>query len=164
MEREREAARTRFEKQLKEELEAMQTQRRRLLTDVHDEKERLAQQSAKLRTDLDRVRVHFFNYCISLGNHIHYNYVQYFVTNVPAYTAKVLPYIYCTLNFTLFVVQERTELQHTNNRFVETLKKDYEKMRAELEARHSSELKELKEKLDVEKLVISKCAHRFQRI
>lgn len=56
MEREREAARTRFEKQLKEELEAMQAQRRRLLADVHDEKERLAQQSSKLRADLDRVR------------------------------------------------------------------------------------------------------------
>ena len=56
VEREREAARTRFEKQLKEELEALQSQRRRLLADVHDEKERLAQQSAKLRTDLDRVR------------------------------------------------------------------------------------------------------------
>lgn len=51
------------------------------------------------------------------------------------------------------LVQERTELQHANNHFIETLKKDYEKMRAELEARHAGELKELKEKLDVEKLV-----------
>ena len=54
----------------------------------------------------------------------------------------------------MFGVQERTELQHANNHFVETLKKDYEKMRAELESRHASELKELKEKLDVEKLVL----------
>ena len=91
MEREREAARTRFEKQLKEELEAMQTQRRRLLTDVHDEKERLAQQSSKLRADLDRVRVQFFNYCISFGNHIHYNYVR--STNVPAYTVQLRYYL-----------------------------------------------------------------------
>ena len=70
VEREREAARTRFEKQLKEELEAMQSQRRRLLADVHDEKERLAQQSAKLRTDLDRVRMQSLDYFTSLGNHI----------------------------------------------------------------------------------------------
>ena len=76
MEREREAARTRYEKQLKEELEAMQSQRRRLLTDVHDEKERLVQQSAKLRADLDGVRMQSLDYFTSLGNHIQNNYIR----------------------------------------------------------------------------------------
>ncbi|XP_038633015.1 centrosomal protein of 131 kDa isoform X3 [Scyliorhinus canicula] len=54
--RERDLARQRYEKQLEQEEQAIQQQRRRLYTEVAEEKERLNQLAARHRTELDEVR------------------------------------------------------------------------------------------------------------
>ncbi|XP_048870934.1 centrosomal protein of 131 kDa isoform X2 [Brienomyrus brachyistius] len=56
--RERELAKQRFEKQLQEEEQALQQQRRRLYKDVAEEKERLAQLATRQRAELDDLRRH----------------------------------------------------------------------------------------------------------
>ncbi|GCB71469.1 hypothetical protein scyTo_0005951 [Scyliorhinus torazame] len=54
--RERDLARHRYEKQLEQEEQAIQQQRRRLYTEVAEEKERLNQLAARHRTELDELR------------------------------------------------------------------------------------------------------------
>ncbi|CAH2291520.1 centrosomal of 131 kDa isoform X1 [Pelobates cultripes] len=54
--RERELAKQRYEKQLVQEEQSLQEQRRRLYSDVSEEKERLNQQAARQRTELDELR------------------------------------------------------------------------------------------------------------
>ncbi|KAI0220340.1 hypothetical protein LSAT2_028141 [Lamellibrachia satsuma] len=54
--RERELARQTYEKQMQQEEEAAQQQRRRLFAEVQEEKERLAQQAMRQRTELDRLQ------------------------------------------------------------------------------------------------------------
>ncbi|XP_015264171.1 PREDICTED: centrosomal protein of 131 kDa isoform X2 [Gekko japonicus] len=54
--RERELARQRYEKQLKQEEQALQQQRRRLYNEVAEEKERLSQQAARQRAELEELR------------------------------------------------------------------------------------------------------------
>nr|XP_023672757.1 centrosomal protein of 131 kDa [Paramormyrops kingsleyae] len=56
--RERELAKQRFEKQLQEEEQALQQQRRRLYKEVAEEKERLAQLATRQRAELDDLRRH----------------------------------------------------------------------------------------------------------
>uniref|UniRef100_A0A7M5XME1 Uncharacterized protein n=2 Tax=Clytia hemisphaerica TaxID=252671 RepID=A0A7M5XME1_9CNID len=51
--KERDIARQRFESQLREEEESFQQQRRRLLKEVEDEKERLAEQTQRMKSDFD---------------------------------------------------------------------------------------------------------------
>ena len=46
----------RYEKQLRQEEEAYQQQRRRLMTEVQEEKERLAQQASRQRAELDKLQ------------------------------------------------------------------------------------------------------------
>ncbi|XP_053495902.1 centrosomal protein of 131 kDa isoform X1 [Ictalurus furcatus] len=59
--RERELAKQRFEKQLQEEENALQQQRRRLYKDVADEKERLAQQAARQHAELEELKTQLEN-------------------------------------------------------------------------------------------------------
>ncbi|XP_077184360.1 centrosomal protein of 131 kDa isoform X6 [Paroedura picta] len=54
--RERELARQRYEKQLEQEEQALQHQRRRLYSEVAEEKERLSQQAARQRAELEELR------------------------------------------------------------------------------------------------------------
>ncbi|XP_053392932.1 centrosomal protein of 131 kDa-like [Mercenaria mercenaria] len=54
--RERELAKQRYEKQIQSEEEAYQAQRRRLLTEIQEEKDRLAQQASRQRSDLDKLQ------------------------------------------------------------------------------------------------------------
>ncbi|XP_029455077.1 centrosomal protein of 131 kDa isoform X2 [Rhinatrema bivittatum] len=54
--RERELARKRYEKQLEQEEQSLQQQRRRLYSEVAEEKERLNQQAARQRAELDELR------------------------------------------------------------------------------------------------------------
>lgn len=54
--RERDLARQRYEKQLEQEEQAIQQQRRRLYAEVSEEKERLNQQAARQRAELDELR------------------------------------------------------------------------------------------------------------
>uniref|UniRef100_UPI00398EE44B centrosomal protein of 131 kDa isoform X2 n=1 Tax=Pristiophorus japonicus TaxID=55135 RepID=UPI00398EE44B len=54
--RERDLARHRYEKQLEQEEQAIQQQRRRLYAEVAEEKERLNQQAARQRAELDELR------------------------------------------------------------------------------------------------------------
>ncbi|XP_069786039.1 centrosomal protein of 131 kDa isoform X4 [Narcine bancroftii] len=54
--RERNLARQRYEKQLEQEEQAIQQQRRRLYAEVSEEKERLNQQAARQRAELDELR------------------------------------------------------------------------------------------------------------
>ncbi|XP_043941012.1 centrosomal protein of 131 kDa isoform X2 [Protopterus annectens] len=54
--RERELSRQRYEKQLEEEEQALQQQRRRLYSEVAEEKERVCQQAARQRAELDDLR------------------------------------------------------------------------------------------------------------
>ncbi|XP_072414876.1 centrosomal protein of 131 kDa isoform X2 [Chiloscyllium punctatum] len=54
--RERDLARQRYEKQLEQEEQAIQQQRRRLYAEVAEEKERLNQQAARQRAELDELR------------------------------------------------------------------------------------------------------------
>ncbi|XP_078257511.1 centrosomal protein of 131 kDa isoform X2 [Rhinoraja longicauda] len=54
--RERDHARQRYEKQLEQEEQAIQQQRRRLYAEVSEEKERLNQQAARQRAELDELR------------------------------------------------------------------------------------------------------------
>lgn len=54
--REREMARQRYEKQLEQEEMSLQQQRRRLYAEVADEKERLNQQAARQRSDIDKLK------------------------------------------------------------------------------------------------------------
>lgn len=54
--RERELARQRYEKQLEQEEQALQQQRRRLHSEVAEEKERLIQQAARQRAELEDLR------------------------------------------------------------------------------------------------------------
>ncbi|XP_013385942.1 centrosomal protein of 131 kDa-like [Lingula anatina] len=54
--RERELARDRYEKQLQQEEEAYQQQRRRLYQEIAEEKERIAQQAARQRTEMDKLQ------------------------------------------------------------------------------------------------------------
>ncbi|KAK2138153.1 hypothetical protein NP493_8582g00004 [Ridgeia piscesae] len=54
--RERELARQTYEKQMQQEEEAYQSQRRRLYAEVQEEKERLAQQAMRQRTEIDRLQ------------------------------------------------------------------------------------------------------------
>ncbi|MGH0125457.1 UNVERIFIED_CONTAM: hypothetical protein FKN15_019083 [Acipenser sinensis] len=56
--RERELARQRYEKQLQEEEQALQQQRRRLYSEVAEEKERESQLAARQRMELDELRKH----------------------------------------------------------------------------------------------------------
>lgn len=49
--------RCRYEKQLQQEEEALQQQRRRLHAEVHEEKERLTAQAARQRQELDRLQL-----------------------------------------------------------------------------------------------------------
>lgn len=46
----------RYEKELQNEEEAYQQQRRRLYTEVQEEKDRVAQQASRQRTDLDKLQ------------------------------------------------------------------------------------------------------------
>ncbi|XP_058261969.1 centrosomal protein of 131 kDa isoform X2 [Hemibagrus wyckioides] len=59
--RERELAKQRFEKQLQEEENALQQQRRRLYKEVADEKERLAQQAARQQAELEELKTQLEN-------------------------------------------------------------------------------------------------------
>ncbi|KAK3529115.1 hypothetical protein QTP70_016547 [Hemibagrus guttatus] len=59
--RERELAKQRFEKQLQEEENALQQQRRRLYKEVADEKERLAQQAARQHAELEELKTQLEN-------------------------------------------------------------------------------------------------------
>ncbi|XP_060605968.1 centrosomal protein of 131 kDa-like [Ruditapes philippinarum] len=54
--RERELAKQRYEKQIQSEEEAYQAQRRRLLTEIQEEKDRLAGQASRQRADLDKLQ------------------------------------------------------------------------------------------------------------
>ncbi|KAH3869500.1 hypothetical protein DPMN_032669, partial [Dreissena polymorpha] len=54
--RERELAKQRYEKQVQQEEEAYQAQRRRLLTEIQEEKDRIAVQAARQRADIDKLQ------------------------------------------------------------------------------------------------------------
>ncbi|XP_072259600.1 centrosomal protein of 131 kDa isoform X2 [Pyxicephalus adspersus] len=61
--RERELAKQRYEKQLVQEEQSLQEQRRRLYSDVASEKERLNQQAARQRAELDELRKQLEDNC-----------------------------------------------------------------------------------------------------
>ncbi|XP_067860069.1 centrosomal protein of 131 kDa isoform X2 [Heptranchias perlo] len=61
--RERDLARQRYEKQLEQEEQAIQQQRRRLYAEVTEEKERLSQQAARQRAELDELRKQLEDNC-----------------------------------------------------------------------------------------------------
>ncbi|KAM5134857.1 centrosomal protein of 131 kDa [Mantella aurantiaca] len=61
--RERELAKQRYEKQLVQEEQSLQEQRRRLYSDVGEEKERLNQQAARQRAELDELRKQLEDNC-----------------------------------------------------------------------------------------------------
>ncbi|XP_078691966.1 centrosomal protein of 131 kDa-like [Branchiostoma floridae x Branchiostoma belcheri] len=98
--RERELAKQRYEKQAEQEEQGLQQQRRRLYAEVQEEKERIATQAAKQRSEIDRMK---------------------------------------------------EQLEDTSSKAVETMRREYEKARDEQERRHAAEVKQLQDRLKVEK-------------
>lgn len=100
VQKERELAKTRYEKCLEEEEKSYMELRRRLHAEIEEEKNRIAEQGTKQRLELDRLR---------------------------------------------------KNLEENNLNAIEAMKKEYEAARQEQERRHQIEIKELKQRLDIEK-------------
>lgn len=100
VQREREVCKQRYEKSLEEEEKSFLEQRRRLYKEIEEEKERIAEQGAFQRKELDRLR--------------------------------------------------RT-LEENNLSTIETIKKEYAQVHAEQEKKHADEVRNLTEKLEIEK-------------
>ncbi|XP_022092605.1 centrosomal protein of 131 kDa-like [Acanthaster planci] len=98
--RERELAKTRYEKQLEQEEAAYQQQRRRLYADIQEEKERLAEQAKRQRQEVDRLTL---------------------------------------------------QMEENSRKALTAMKEEYEQARDEQECRHRAEVKDLEERLKIEK-------------
>jgi 5-azacytidine-induced protein 1 len=100
IQREKDLSKQRYEKSLEEEEKSFLEQRRRLYAEVEEEKNRIAEQAAFQRKELDKLR-------------------------------KIL--------------------EENNFNAIETIKKEYNESQVELEKKHQTEIKNLKEKLEIEK-------------
>ncbi|CAF1152176.1 unnamed protein product [Didymodactylos carnosus] len=98
--RERDSARERYEKAIRDEEKAFTEQRRRLFAEIEEEKNRLAEQATKQRNELDKLR---------------------------------------------------KDVEDNHRNAVDAMKREYEAARLEQERRHQGEIRELKEKLEIEK-------------
>ncbi|XP_033630551.1 centrosomal protein of 131 kDa-like [Asterias rubens] len=98
--RERDLAKTRYEKQLEQEEAAYQQQRRRLYADIQEEKERLADQAKRQRQEMDRLTL---------------------------------------------------QMEDNNRKGLGAMKEEFEQARDEQERRHRAEVRELEERLKIEK-------------
>ncbi|XP_071105625.1 centrosomal protein of 131 kDa-like [Haliotis cracherodii] len=98
--RERQMAKERYEKQLQQEEESYQQQRRRLHAEVQEEKERLSQHASRQRTEVDKLQ---------------------------------------------------RQLEDSHKMALDAMKSEFEKAREEQDRRHAIEVRELNERLRVEK-------------
>lgn len=98
--RERELAKQRYEKQVQQEEEAYQQQRRRMLAEIQEEKDRLAQQASRQRAELDKLQ---------------------------------------------------QQLQEKHSYALDVMKSEFDRAREEQENRHATEIRELKERMEIEK-------------
>ena len=98
--RERVLSKQRYEKEMQNEEDAYQQQRRRLHAEVQEEKERVAQQASRQRTELDRLQ---------------------------------------------------RQLEDSHAHALTAMKQEYEKSREEQERRHSDDIRDMREKLRLEK-------------
>lgn len=100
IQKEREISKQRYEKSLEDEEKSFLEQRRRLYSEIEEEKNRIAEQGATQRRELDRLK---------------------------------------------------KMLEENNLKSIETIRKEYQTSQAEAETKHQIEIKNLKEKLEIEK-------------
>jgi 5-azacytidine-induced protein 1 len=100
IQKEREISKQRYEKSLEDEEKSFLEQRRRLYSEIEEEKNRIAEQGATQRRELDRLK---------------------------------------------------KMLEENNLKSIETIRKEYQTSQTEAETKHQIEIKNLKEKLEIEK-------------